>query len=105
MCGDLNRDRMDEAEVHHKLPFIGKTHQRGKGLCSCAGTIFTTMNCEEQKRLLHEENEAWAAHKSLAASGSGDLKEIQALCDNAIDASRRVRQHIRTCPTCHLTGE
>jgi hypothetical protein len=58
------------------------------------------MTCAEQKKLLTEENDSWAAFHSMKDSGSKDEKELARRYRNASDASTRLRQHIATCKIC-----
>jgi hypothetical protein len=58
------------------------------------------MSCNEQYRMLLDENEAWAAHRAL--EGSTDEKELTRRYNNACDASTRLRQHLAICPACQL---
>ena len=56
------------------------------------------MSCDEQRRMLLDENDAWAAHSVL--KGSTDEKEVTRRYNNACDATTRLRQHLAICPAC-----
>ena len=63
------------------------------------------MGCDEQRRRLNEEVDAWAAYNYLKDSGSKDQEELTRRYDNACGASTRLRQHISTCPECRPTAD
>jgi hypothetical protein len=56
------------------------------------------MSCAVHEQLLSDERAAWAAWKAL--EGSKDDKELKRRCDNASDASTRLRLHLSTCAEC-----
>jgi len=58
------------------------------------------MSCLEHQRFLQDEVDAWAAWRSMKDSGSANDIELARLCDNASDASTRLRLHLMNCTEC-----